>query len=392
MAERLLAKEEVASSTLVFRSRNTEARQLGGLFVSRHDCPVDLSDLRRMRLSAQLLARPAADVATTVRWMGALQAQDYQGGLWAIGVRSQGATRSDVESAIERREIVRTWPMRGTLHFIAPELVRPVLRLTAPRIKQRIAARERQLGIDDDVLARAAKVVSAQIREYGPRTRPELYAAMAGAGLPPDGQRGIHILGQLARDLLLCFGPARGKQPTFVLLDEWLPPSIEIPDDQAGPELARRYFQSHGPATVRDFAWWSSLTLADARGALDACKAGLTVREIGGVEYWFDPAAVVHHTEAVQLLPVFDELILGYTGRSIVAHPDHLKRLIPGSNGMFLASVVDADGEIRGLWRKLASKRAALTFDLFDEGLDEALLTRAATRYADFLESSTPAR
>lgn len=276
MAERLLAKEEVASSTLVFRSRNTEARQLGGLFVSRHDCPVDLSDLRRMRLSAQLLAQPAADVATTVRWMGALQAQDYQGGLWAIGVRSQGATRSEVESTIERREIVRTWPMRGTLHFVALELVRPVLRLTAPRIKRRIAARERQLGIDDDVLARAAKVVSARIREHGPSTRPELYAAMAGAGLSPAGQRGIHILGQLARDLLLCFGPARRKQPTFVLLDEWLPPSIDIPDDHAGPELARRYFQSHGPATVRDFAWWSNLTLAEARRA--ASSTGSTPR------------------------------------------------------------------------------------------------------------------
>ncbi|MFN8617702.1 MAG: winged helix DNA-binding domain-containing protein [Dehalococcoidia bacterium] len=353
---------------------------------------MDLSDLRRMRLSAHLLAQPAADVATTARWMGALQAQDYQGGLWAIGVRSQGATRSDVESAIERREIVRTWPMRGTLHFIAPELVRPVLRLTAPRIKQRIAARERQLGIDDGVLARATKVVSAQIRERGPSTRPELYAAMAGAGLSPDGQRGIHVLGQLARDLLLCFrtGP---RETAHVRFARRVAASVHRHTGRPGrPELARRYFQSHGPATVRDFAWWSNLTLADARGALDACKAGFTVREVGGVEYWFDPEAVVHHTEVVQLLPVFDELILGYTDRSTVAPPDHLRRLIPGSNGMFLASVVDADGEIRGLWRRQASKRAGLTFDLFDEGLDEALLASAAARYADFLESSTPAR
>lgn len=353
---------------------------------------MNLSELRLMRLSSQRLAQPGNGVADTVRWMGAVQAQDVAGGLWAIGVRTANSTLTDIQAAVERREVIRTWPMRGTLHFISPELVRPVLRLTGPRINQRIAGRERQLEIDEHVIRAAAGVVAEEISVHGPRTRPELYAAMEAAGLHPDGQRGIHILGQLSRDLLLCFGPHRGKQPTFVLLDEWIPDRGEIPDDAAGEELARRYFRSHGPATVRDFAWWSNLTLSDARPALESCKSDLASREMDGVEYWFDAEAVSARTEALQLLPVFDEMILGYTDRATVAAADHLERLIPGANGMFLASIVDDRGEIRGLWRKQPSGGARLSFELFGPGLDESLLNEAGERYARFVESSPPAR
>ena len=386
MAERLLAKEEVASSTLVFRSRITEARQLGGLFVSPHDCGVDLAELRRMRLSAQRLATPAGNAAATVRWMGALQAQDYQGGLWAIGIRSDGMSRRDVEAAIERREVVRTWPMRGTLHFISPELVRPVLRLTAPRVAQRTAARERQLGLDDAVLHEAARVLTAEIQRHGPRTRPEMYAAMESAGLSPAGQRGIHILGHLARDRLLCFGPHRAKQATFVLLDDWLPHDLDVPDGDAARELARRYFVSHGPATVHDFAWWSNLTVAEARAAVAGCQEHLHAEEIAGRHYWFDPAAVTERSDGVHLLPPFDELVLGYTDRSTVAEAAALRRVVPGSNGMFLACVAGEAGEILGLWRKVSARGATVVdAEPFGPPLSTRRIEHAADRYLRFI-------
>lgn len=386
MAERLLAKEEVASSTLVFRSSINEARQLAGFSFLGHDRPMDIPELRRMRLSSQKLAAPASGVAETVRWMGALQAQDYQGSFWAVGVRTGQASLSDVERAIARREIVRTWPMRGTLHVISPELVRPVLRLTGPRIKQRAAARHRQLGIDDDVLASARQTLTAEIRRHGPRTRAELYDSMARGGLEPEGQRGIHILSQLSRDLVLCFGPQRAKQPTFVLLDEWLSGVPEVPDTAAAAELARRYFRSHGPATVHDFAWWSSLTLSVARRALDECKHELEAAAFAGREYWFDLGAVTGRTSRWRLLPPFDELVIGYTDRTTVADEEHIAKVVPGSNGMFLATVVDSEGVLRGVWRKQATRRdTGPEVTAFAGALDGDALRAAAAVYTTFI-------
>ena len=310
-----------------------------------------------MRLSAQRIAGPgSASVAETVRWMGALQAQDYAASLWAAGLRTAGATVADVESAIRGREIVRTWPMRGTLHLISPELVRPVLRLCSPRIRQRVAGRHRQLEIDDAVIVRAGDIVAREVREHGPRTRQELYEAFASAGVRPDGQRGIHLIGQLARDGLICFGAHRGKQPTFVLLDDWVPHSVDVPDDEAAGELALRYFRSHGPATVHDFAWWSNLTVKEARDALDACSGALDHLDIDGTGFWFAAAAVHDESAALHLLPSFDEFVIGYTDRSTVAPSEHLARVVPGNNGMFMPAVVDSDGRLIGTWRKTVTR------------------------------------
>ena len=345
-------------------------------------------DLRRMRLSAQRIAGPgSASVAETVRWMGAFQAQDYAAALWAIGMRTAGATMSDVESAIRQREIVRTWPMRGTLHFISPELVRPVLRLCAPRIRQRVAARYRQLEIDDAAIRKAGDIVTCEIREHGPRTRPEMYEAFAAGGVQPDGQRGVHLLGQLARDGLICFGAHRGKQATFVLLDDWAPHSLDLPDDEAAGELALRYFRSHGPATVQDFAWWSNLTVTQAQDALDACSGALDRLDSLGKRFWFAPAAVTGEAAPLRLLPSFDEFIIGYTDRSSVAPAEHLARVVPGNNGMFLPAIVDSHGRLTGTWRKTVSRNGLSVVAEPFLGVpepDEQVFTAAAREYATF--------
>lgn len=194
-----------------------------------------------------------------VAFFGAVHAQDYRGALWGVGQRVAGATEADVERALAERSIVRTWPMRGTLHFVAPDDVRWMLRLLAPRAIARAAGRHRQLGLDAATFAQSRDRLTAVLAGGNQLTRDAIYAELDRSGISTAGQRGIHILAQLAMEGVICFGARRSKQQTFALLDEWVPSSRMLEGDEALAELAARYFASHGPATLADFAWWSGL-------------------------------------------------------------------------------------------------------------------------------------
>ena len=181
-------------------------------------------NIAHARLVNQHIARPVVDdPAAVVRWMGAVQAQDYLGGLWAIGLRTRGATEASVEAAIARRAFVRTWPMRGTLHFVAAEDVRWMSTLLTPRVISSAAGRHRQLELTEAVFARAARITEKALAGGAVVRRNALYERWNAAGIATGGSRGLHILGQLAMTGLICFGPRDGKQQTFTLLDEWLP-------------------------------------------------------------------------------------------------------------------------------------------------------------------------
>ncbi len=343
-----------------------------------------------LRLRAQRIAGPKFDAAAeVVRWMGAMQAQDFPASQWAIGVRTQSATLSDVEAAVERREIARTWPMRGTLHWVPAEDLRWMVALMAPRAMAKAAARTRQLEIDDAVLTRARKLLEATLRDSARITRPAAYALFAEAGLTPEGQRGIHILSLLAHEGVLCFGPHEGKQPTFVLAEEWLPKGRTMrAREESIAELARTYFRSHGPATVHDFAWWTGLTISDCRAAVASVRDDLEAVEFDGTAYWMAPGLDAGQAgEDVHLLPGFDEYILGYTDRTAVLSAEYGKRLVPGNNGMFLAAMVSDSGEVLGTWRRAARKGGvAVTGEMFEDGLPEPRgFEAAAARYREFL-------
>ncbi len=301
----------------------------------------DPAAVRRDRLVRQQLVEPRfAEPAALVEWMGAVQCQDYAGGLWSIGRRLRRATEAGVERAIEARAIVRTWPMRGTLHFVPAPDARWMVRLLAPRVLARSASRRRELEIDDATLRKARAVLGRALRGGGRLTRPAAYDALARGGIAPEGQRGIHVLGHLAQEGVLCFGPREGRQPTFVLLDEWLPASREPARDEALATLATRYFRSHGPATAADFAWWSGLTLKDARAAIDA----------GGVRDPSEPkASRTAGPPAAVLLQAWDEYLVAYRDRSAA---DGGAGSRPAAVG---APLVAVDGVVRGAWRRESS-------------------------------------
>jgi len=311
-----------------------------------------------MRLAnQQIQSSTSTTVAAVVSHLTAMQAQDYRGALWSIGLRLPGSTIAQVERAIAERSIVRTWPMRGTLHFVAAADVRWMLRLLTPRVLSGSAGRARQLELDAAVFARSSKVFEKALRDGAVLTRPEMYEALERARISPAGQRGIHILSHLSQHGLLCFAAHQGKQPAFALLDEWIPKSRALARDEALAELTERYFRSHGPATLRDFAWWSGLTLTDARAGLAAVSSMLTERVVKGVTYLMSRNApdVAKAKRSVHLLPGFDEYMLGYSDRSIALDPARAQAIVPGNNGMFMPTIV-AGGRIVGTWRTATSK------------------------------------
>jgi hypothetical protein len=213
------------------------------------------------------------------------------------------------------------------------------------------------------------------------------------AGIATANQRGYHLLGWAAQTGLLCFGPVQGKQQTFVLLDEWVPAGKNLTHDESLAELARRYFTGHGPATLRDFMWWSGLVAAEARAGLEMVKSQLMHEEVDGQSYWMaqTKSTVQNHSPDAYLLPGFDEYLLGYTDRSAVLDPIYSQQIQPGKNGMFSPTVV-IDGQVVGAWKRTFKKDTVVItpnpFTSFSNDQNRAIAV-AAERYARFVGMST---
>ncbi|WP_350349883.1 winged helix DNA-binding domain-containing protein [Agromyces sp. G08B096] len=346
--------------------------------------------LRAARLAAHGLAGAGLpSITAAVERLGAVQAQDLGAAKWVVGARVPGSVEADVDAAIEQREIVRSWPFRGTLHLMPAALLRPVLALTAARQIQRDATRRRELGLDDET-GRSARAIAERKLSGGPRSREELQAAWEAAGIATAGQRGYHLLWWLALDGVVCLGPVDGRQQRFVLLDEWLPGPREVADrDAILAELVTRYFRGHGPATEKDAAWWTGLPLGDIRAGIAAAGDALTaydeIRTVAADSGWpADPASTAPRATGRLALGGFDEYFLGYADRSVVCPPEHAGRVVPGGNGIFRAILVDA-GRVVGVWqRKDAARGATVTVEPFDDAADPAAFRGALERWARF--------
>ena len=353
---------------------------------------VDTAELLRLRLASQRIAPPAdTGIAGIVRHMLAMQAQDFGQGLWALAVRAPGTTREQVLAELARGTVVRSWPMRGTLHFVAPEDLRWMLQLTAPRTLASAATRQRQLDLDQDTLDRAADLARTELAGGGAATRAEFLAVLDDAGIPTTGQRGYHIIWYLAQTGLICWGPPSQTGQAMVLLDEWAPATEEVHRSEALRRFALGYFRGHGPATLRDFAWWSKLTMADAKQGLAAARDSLVEVTCGSVDYWMSTseqaASGASSTWGVHLLPSFDEYLLGYQDRSDALPAHHANRIVPGGNGIFLPVII-CRGRVVGTWRRsLGTTAVEVSPEPFEPltAPDAAGFTHAATAYAGFL-------
>lgn len=326
--------------------------------------------------------------------MLAMQAQDFPGVKWSIGLRLDQSTEATVDAAFDSGDIVRSWPMRGTLHLVPAEDLGWMLELTAPRVIGSAAPRRAHLGIAEADVERAREIAFASLTGGRVLTRAALLAAIAAGGVSTDGQRGYHLLWYLAQTGTLVLGPADGRQQTFVLLHEWVRAPRRLERDEALGELAFRYFRSHGPATARDLARWSALTISDVRRGLAVCGRQLTELELDGVTYHLAPGTLAATPPAtnVHLLPGFDEYLLGYQDRTAALAPEHSQAVVPGGNGMFKPTMV-ADGEVVGTWQRTVTARDVviepMPFGPLPGPLQQGLIA-AAGAYGAFL--GRPAR
>ena len=328
-----------------------------------------------------------ASVGEAVRRLGAVQAQDFVASKWVVGARVPGAVEADVDAAIASREIVRSSLLRGTLHLVPAASLRPILAVTGPRELARSAKRHRDLEIDDEVYRQARVIAEGELSGGRSLSRDELFAAWQLAGIATAAQRGYHLIWRLALDAVVCAGPVEGRGQRFVLCDEWIPAAASNPArDETLAALLTAYLDGHGPATVRDFAWWSGLTLGDARTAHAAAGGAVVAFDderlcIAGA----DAADTTTSGRSVRLaLAPFDEYFLGYADRSAVCDPRYAQRVVPGMNGVFQPILV-ANGKVEGVWKaKQAGGVASVSLDPFEPPIDVGRYSAALKKWARF--------
>ncbi len=357
------------------------------------------SDIARLRLQNQLIAESKfAKPGDVVAWLGAVQAQDFPGALWAIGLRMPvelTPTESLVEQAISDGEIIRTWPMRGTLHFVAAGDAHWMMDLLATRVAKRFLPRlQKDYELDRTVFTRAEKSLVRALQGGKQLSRNAMYQVLESAKIVTTGGRGLHIACLLSMTKLLCFGAREGKHPTFRLFEEWVPEATPKSTEEALGELARRYFTSHGPASLQDFIWWSGLTVAEAKAAIELAKSNLVQETLGGQTYWLAPFGSAAKSSkdklpSTYLLPSYDEYTVAYKDRSAVLSPENAKRASTG-NGIFNPIIV-INGQVVGIWkRELKKDKAIITPTFFTKAgkAETRDLASAANRYGNFLSAS----
>jgi hypothetical protein len=318
---------------------------------------MNASEVARQRLHNQHLSSPdfirPEDV---VQWMGAVQAQDYGAAKWAVAQRTRLPAEGTIETAFAEGRLLRTHVMRPTWHFVAPGDIRWMLRLTAPRVNAAMASYYRKFELDQTVFRRSHRALAAALRGGRQLTRDALRQAVERTGIAAEGLRFLFILARAELDGVICSGARSGKQFTYALLEERVPPARPLTHDEALAALTARYFASHGPATVQDFVWWSGLTGKDAKAGLDMVGRSLVCESIGGRTYWRPASvpAVTRASRAAHLLPPYDEYLIAYRDRSAALAPAHSRRL--AASAIFGPTLV-LDGQVVGTWKRTLGKR-----------------------------------
>jgi hypothetical protein len=323
-----------------------------------------------------------------VAHLGAMQAQDYPMSKWAIGVRLPHATDESVEQAINEGSIVRTHILRPTWHLVAAQDIRWMLALTAPQIQQLMAYLYRQLELNSTILNRTEAIIAKALEGNNHLTRTELMAELENEGINTSDLRSAQLMFHVELNGLVCSGAMRGKQITYSLMDERVPFTKPLTRDEALAKLAKRYFMSHGPATLPDFVWWSGLKVSDARAGLEMIKSALISEKINEQVYWFP-----HHTPSfsentVHLLPAFDEFMVSYKDRTASLSANNHHAAITG-NGIFKPIVV-VNGKVEGIWKRTIQKdKVKIESELFTTSFNNLLLDSAISHYTQFLGKKT---
>jgi hypothetical protein len=320
-----------------------------------------LTDISNLRLTNQhiegLKFKTAKEI---VGWMGAMQAQDFNMSKWAIGVRLPGATEKQIESAIGSGEIIRTHLLRPTWHYVSSDDIYWMLELTAPRIRSFIKSRDKELGLTEKIFRKSNAIIEKALTGRNHLSREELITEFVRADIATDKNRASHLLLRAELDGLICSGKLKANKPAYTLLQEWVPKKKSLKRDEALAELTRKYFKSHCPATLQDFAWWSGLSVTESKQALDMIKSDFASDTIGNQIYWFDNTFSTSGPgmNLIYFLPAYDEFIISYKDRSVsLQFKDQVKAV--SNNGIFRPVIV-VEGQVTGIWKRTIKKEAVI--------------------------------
>jgi hypothetical protein len=321
---------------------------------------IALRRLNNQHIALQCFKTPEDVVAH----MGAMQAQDYAGAKWAVGLRMQKSSDALIENAMADGRIIRTHLLRPTWHFVTPADARWIIDLTASRINAFSASRYRQLQLDNPVFAKTNDTLAKALEGGKQLSRAEVLAVLNSAGIKTDELRFIHLLMHAELDKVICSGGRREKQFTYALFDDRIPAAAPPPKEEALAALTLRYFNSRGPATVRDFAWWGGITMADAGLGLGAVKSGLTSATVNGLEFWMSKETenLPGKAPLAYLLPAFDEFAVAYSDRTAIVPTKYVEQ---ARHVIFDPSII-INGQVAGTWkRRLVKQGIDLSLNLF---------------------------
>jgi hypothetical protein len=346
-------------------------------------------DIAHIRLiTQQIAASNFTKPAALVSWMGVLQAQDYNMAKWAIGMRVPGATEAGINAAIHKGQILRTHVLRPTWHFISPNDIHWMLELSAPKLRNTLAGRHRQLALTPAVLKKSNAIIEKALTQHKHLTRKELVELFTKANIAVNENRASHLLFSAELDGLICSGPLKEGDATYALLHEWAPKKKKsYTREEAIAELARRYITSHAPVTVKDFVWWSGLNITESKAGLEAIKKEFITEKAGDQTYWLPASFTLPNNKqpAAFLLPAYDEYVISYTDRSAILDATQHSKAI-SNNGLFRPVLV-VNGQAMGTWKRTAKKDTIVAFDYFIKPPKTAgpLIKKAVAAYGDFL-------
>jgi hypothetical protein len=348
-----------------------------------------LSEIAEFRLSSQQITETkCTSPKEVVGWLGAMQAQDYGMAKWAVGCRLKESADKNIENAINKGEILRIHVLRPTWHLVSPDDVSWMLELTSPQIRSLMKSWDKGLELDQTIFSKSNDIISKALSGGNHLTREELMAKLEQAKINTSSNRSSHIMIRSELDGIVCSGEIRNKKQTYALLSERVPVFKKLTKEEALAKLAITYFTSHGPATIKDFTWWSGLLVKDARNALELVRSKLNHEQIDSEFYWFSNSfsASKNETTAIQLLPAFDEFIISYKDRRAALTLENQKRAFT-LNGIFRPVIV-ADGQVIGLWKRTIKNNIVIieTETFLSTGKKiKKLIELAAEKYGHFM-------
>ena len=338
-------------------------------------------------LNQRLMGNKNDNVQKVVEYFGAIQSQDFPAAKWSLGIRLKNSTNISIEKAYDEGVILRTHIMRPTWHFVSPSDIRWMQKLTSNRVKALMGHYNRRLELNDKVFAKSNTAIVKALQNQNFLTRQELKQVLENVGITTEIQRLAHLIIWAELDGIITSGPMKGKQFTYALVDERVTKTKEISREESLAELSLKYFQSHGPAQIKDFAWWSGLTIKDVNEGLSMVSSKLSNIALNGKTYWFskDTENIEENFQKVFLLSVYDEYFIGYTDRSNILKEEY-RKVLPVGNAL-LTSLVIINGQVEGTWKRKISKNSVefrvLPFKKINLRIKEAV-EEETKKYAGF--------